>query len=66
MTKQLLSRLKLTSDKLATLVKGIRSLAGQEDPIGKVLSKTELAEDLILQKISCPIGEILVKADTRY
>eukprot|EP01032_Pedospumella_encystans_P021650 gene21650-24549_t len=62
---QLLNRLRLTKDKIFTLVKGIRAVAAQEDPIGKLLGKTELAEGLILDKVSCPIGVLLVIFESR-
>lgn len=65
MSSQLLNRLKLTTDKLATLVKGIRAVAKQADPIGKLLGQTELAEDLVLDKICCPIGVLLVIFESR-
>ena len=53
---QLLKRLRLTPEKIDALVDGIKSIANQEEPIGKLLSRTELAEGLELQKVTCPIG----------
>lgn len=52
----LLGRLKLTKEKLASLSLGIRAIAAQEDPMDKVLTRTEIAENLILDKISTAIG----------
>ncbi len=65
LTGQLLKRLKLTNEKLRTLVEGIRSIAKQEEPLGKVITKTELASGLILEKTSCPIGVLLVIFESR-
>mmetsp|Transcript_13803 Transcript_13803/g.23023 ORF Transcript_13803/g.23023 Transcript_13803/m.23023 type:complete len:772 (+) Transcript_13803:20-2335(+) len=62
---QMLNRLKLTKDKLDTLSKGIRAIASSEDPIGQVLAKTELAESLVLDKVSCPIGVLLIIFESR-
>ena len=53
----LLNRLKLSKDKLATVSQGIRSIADQEDPIDKLLARTELAENLMLDKVSTAIGK---------
>jgi delta-1-pyrroline-5-carboxylate synthetase len=62
----LLARLKMTVDKIATLASGIRSLAAAEDePIGRVLSKTELSDGLELTKITTPIGVLLVIFESR-
>lgn len=58
---QLLNRLRMTKDKIFTLVKGIRAVASQLDPIGKLLGKTELAEGLVLDKVSCPIGKFTIR-----
>ncbi len=61
----LLSRLQLTSEKIKTLAAGIRSIAKLDDPIGEIMNKIELAPDLILDKISCPIGVLLVIFESR-
>jgi len=61
----LTSRLQLTSEKIKTLASGIRSIAKLNDPIGDILNKIELAPDLILDKISCPIGVLLVIFESR-
>eukprot|EP00981_Chlorochromonas_danica_P009947 scaffold2913_cov181-Ochromonas_danica.AAC.41 len=62
---QLKNRLKLTKAKIADLSVGIRSLANMEDPIGKCLARTEVMEDLILEKITCPIGVLLIIFESR-
>ncbi|KAJ6850920.1 delta-1-pyrroline-5-carboxylate synthase-like isoform X2 [Iris pallida] len=36
-----------------------------EDPIGHVLKKTELADGLILEKTSCPLGVLLIVFESR-
>lgn len=49
-------RLKLTSEKLNTLAEGILSIASSPDPLNRLHGRTELAEELILDRLSCPIG----------
>jgi delta-1-pyrroline-5-carboxylate synthetase len=62
---QLLNRLKLTKDKLSTLSAGIRSIAEQEDPIDQLISRTELADGLMLDKVHTAIGVLLIIFESR-
>jgi delta-1-pyrroline-5-carboxylate synthetase len=50
----LLQRLILKPSKLSQLSAGIRAIARQEEPIGKLLSRTELADGLVLDKVTSP------------
>ncbi|MDD1769662.1 MAG: glutamate-5-semialdehyde dehydrogenase [Methanomassiliicoccales archaeon] len=61
----LLKRLKYDSQKVEESIESLRSLIAQEDPIGRVLSRTELDKGLILEKVSCPIGVIGVVFESR-
>lgn len=61
----LLARLKLTKSKLQTLAEGIQSIASQEEPIGKMLKRTELASGLVLHQETAPIGVLLVIFESR-
>ncbi|CAM8980971.1 unnamed protein product [Rhodiola kirilowii] len=63
--KALVSRLALTPKKITALAKSIRVLADMEEPIGKVLHKTEVAEGLILEKTSSPLGVLLIVFESR-
>ena len=38
------------------MIQGVRDIANLAEPIGRVLFKRELDENLILTKVSCPIG----------
>jgi delta-1-pyrroline-5-carboxylate synthetase len=60
-----LYRLKLTSQKIKTLVEGIKSIALQEEPIGRLTDRTELADGLVLDKITSPIGVLLIIFESR-
>ncbi|KAL3808511.1 hypothetical protein ACHAXA_008332 [Cyclostephanos tholiformis] len=62
---QLVSRLKLTDSKLATLSAGIRQIADQPDPLGVVKAKRELSDGLILSQITVPIGVLMIIFESR-
>ncbi|KAI3447717.1 hypothetical protein Pfo_004382 [Paulownia fortunei] len=50
---------------ISTLAKSIRTIAEMEEPIGRILKKTELAEGLILEKTTCPLGVLLIIFESR-
>jgi delta-1-pyrroline-5-carboxylate synthetase len=62
---QLINRLKLSAEKLQAVCKGIRSLARSQDPVNQRQELTELLPDLLLEKVSCPIGVLLVIFEAR-
>ncbi|SDX91482.1 glutamate-5-semialdehyde dehydrogenase [Halobellus clavatus] len=55
-TQAFVDRLKLSESKLESIVEMVRSVAGQEDPLGKTLEARRLDDDLELYKLSVPIG----------
>ena len=61
----LIRRLKLDEAKLAEMLSGIKDLIALEDPIGRILARTELDTGLILEKVSVPIGVIGVIFESR-
>ncbi|RZC29308.1 delta-1-pyrroline-5-carboxylate synthase-like isoform X2 [Glycine soja] len=63
--KSLMSRLILKQEKISSLAKSVRMLADMEEPIGQILKRTELVDKLILEKISCPLGVLLVIFESR-
>lgn len=63
--KQLLNRLKLTPEKIATLQAGIRQLADIPDPLNVVKKKRELADGLELSLMTVPIGVLLIIFESR-
>ena len=63
--KPLLKRLKFDQAKIEDVCKGIESLIGLDDPVGKTISATELDAGLELYKVSCPIGVIGVIFESR-
>ncbi|CAN1257345.1 Delta-1-pyrroline-5-carboxylate synthase, partial [Linum perenne] len=63
--KSLIARLAMKPGKITSLAKSIRVLANMEDPVGHVLKKTELADGLVLEKTSSPLGVLLIVFEAR-
>lgn len=59
------NRLKLDENKMIDIISGIKDVVKLEDPINKVLLETKLDDNLLLKKISCPIGLIAVIFEAR-
>lgn len=64
-SKSTFNRLKLDENKMRDMIQGVRDIANLEDPIGKILFKRELDTDLILSKVSCPIGVLGIIFEAR-
>ncbi len=58
-------RLKFDEGKLSAVTEGIAQLISLEDPVGKIQLKREMDKDLILTRVSCPIGVIGVIFEAR-
>jgi glutamate-5-semialdehyde dehydrogenase len=58
-------RLKFDEHKLADVINGIHDLISLSDPVGKLLSRRQLDEGLILEQVTCPIGVIGVIFESR-
>jgi delta-1-pyrroline-5-carboxylate synthetase len=65
MSAALVARLVLDAKKLGKLAEGVRAVAAQDEPLGRVLAETELAPGLVLRKETAPIGVILVIFESR-
>lgn len=63
--KSTFNRLKLNEEKFRDLILGLEDLIKLDDPNNKVLWEKELDKDLILKKVSCPIGVIGVIFEAR-
>ena len=64
-SQSLLSRLKLSKDKLLHGIEGVRKVRDLSDPIGQVQINKKLASGLILQRKTVPIGVIGVIFESR-
>ncbi len=63
--KAAFDRLKFDKTKMKSLIQGLYDLIKLDDPVNKILFERELDEDLILKKISTPIGVIGVIFEAR-
>ena len=62
----LVSRLKLTPGKLASLADGLRQIAeASKTVLNRELAKTLVAEGIVLTKVTVPIGVLLVIFESR-
>ena len=61
----LLSRLKLSKEKLLEGIKGVEKVSDLTDPIGQIQINKELASGLILQRRTVPIGVLGVIFESR-
>lgn len=61
----LMQRLKLKPNKMKMLHDGIHAIARQAEPIGRVLRRTEVAKGLILDKVTAPIGVLMIIFEAR-
>ena len=65
LSKALIDRLKLSPQKLQSMIDGVRAVVALPDPIGRVLDRIELDEGLELEKVSCPLGLLAVIFEAR-
>lgn len=63
--RALLDRLALSESKLHTLAVGVRQIAAQAEPLARVLRRTEVAHNLMLEQRTAPIGVLLVIFESR-
>ena len=65
MSQSMLDRLTLTEDRIAGMAQGIREVAALPDPVGRVLSRTERPNGLVIEKVSVPMGLICIIYESR-
>ena len=65
MTQALFSRLRMKPGGVAEMAAHVREVANLPDPLGKMLSLTELDDGLVLRKESCPLGVLAVVFEAR-
>ncbi|MBU0627582.1 MAG: glutamate-5-semialdehyde dehydrogenase [Nanoarchaeota archaeon] len=61
----LLKRLKVDESKIKEMAEMVKSVANLEDPVNKVIAKTQLDKGLLLKKITVPIGVICCIFESR-
>lgn len=65
LSKSVFNRLKADDNKIRDMIAGIYDVIKLEDPVNKIIFTRELADNLILKKITCPIGVIGVIFEAR-
>lgn len=65
MTPATFARLKTSEKGIQDMAARIREVAALPDPLGRVLSTTELDAGLTLRKVSCPLGVIAIIFESR-
>ncbi|HUO86420.1 MAG TPA: glutamate-5-semialdehyde dehydrogenase, partial [Thermoanaerobaculia bacterium] len=61
----LVDRLALDGKKIASLVDGLRQLAGRPELVGRVLERRELDDGLLLERVAAPLGVVAVVFESR-
>ena len=65
LSKALVDRLKLSPEKLQSMIEEVHAVVALPDPIGRVLDRVELDDGLELEKVSCPLGLLAVIFEAR-
>ncbi len=65
LTAAMIDRLTLNDRRIAEMAEGLRVVAAQVDPVGRILSKTVRPNGLEITKISVPIGVIGIIYESR-
>jgi glutamate-5-semialdehyde dehydrogenase len=65
LSSAMLDRLKLDDKRIAAMARGLREVAALPDPVGKILDERVRPNGLKLQKISTPIGVIVIIYESR-
>jgi glutamate-5-semialdehyde dehydrogenase len=65
MSRAFLDRLKTSEAGMSQMAAQVRAVAALQDPLGIVLSATQLDDDLKLYKVSCPLGVIAIVFESR-
>lgn len=61
----MLDRLRLDEKRVASMAKGLREVAALPDPVGRILNERVRPNGLKLQKISTPIGVVVIIFESR-
>jgi len=65
LSSAMLDRLRLTDKVIDEMAAGLKTVAGQTDPVGKILSETVRPNGLVIKKISVPLGVIGIIYESR-
>jgi glutamate-5-semialdehyde dehydrogenase len=65
LTEAMMDRLLLTEDRIRGIVEGLRAIAAQEDPVGKVIAEWDRPTGLHIQRVRTPLGVVGVIYESR-
>ncbi len=65
MNSVMTDRLRLTSDRIAGMAKGIREVVELPDPVGAVLKRIERPNGLVIEKVRVPMGVVAIIYESR-
>ncbi len=65
LSKAMLDRLMLDEDRIHGIVDGLRAVAEQEDPVGKVLAEWDRPNGLNIRRVATPLGVVGVIYESR-
>jgi glutamate-5-semialdehyde dehydrogenase len=65
LSSAMLDRLKLDDQRIAGMARGLREVAALPDPVGRILDERTRPNGLKLQKISTPIGVVVIIYESR-
>jgi glutamate-5-semialdehyde dehydrogenase len=65
LSSAMLDRLKLDDNRIASMAQGLKDVAALRDPVGRLLDERTRPNGLKLQKISTPIGVVVIIYESR-
>ena len=61
----MLDRLALNPARIESMAKGVEEVAALEDPVGKTLAKHTAKSDIVIEKVSVPLGVVAIIYESR-
>lgn len=65
LSEAMLDRLTLTDQRIGSMAASVRQIAGQADPVGRVIEGRVLPNGIRLEKVRVPIGVVLIIFESR-
>ena len=65
LTDSMMDRLMLDADRIAAMAQGLRTIAGQDDPVGEVIAEWDQPTGLHIRRVRTPLGVIGVIYESR-
>ena len=65
LTDAMMDRLMLDADRIAAMAEGLRTIAGQDDPVGEVIAEWDQPTGLHIRRVRTPLGVIGVIYESR-